>query len=84
MCLGKREGKSFLKKNLAKERMQRIRKSLSDEKIKEICHVDLVTKKTSQKFRSLPSSSSKHIKFCIVHFSTFYTFSKVLRYLFRL
>lgn len=69
MCLEKK-----LKKNLAKERMQRLRRSLSivsqtdKEKFKEICNVDLVSKKASQKSsRSLPSFS-KHIKNKILYF----------------
>jgi len=61
LCLGEK-GKS-IKKNLAKERMQKIRKSLNidKEKFKEMCNTDLVTKKAPQKFRrSLPNSSSKY------------------------
>jgi len=82
LYLGEKGGKSILKKNLAKERMQKIRKSLNidKEKFKEMCNTDLVTKKAPQKFsRSLPNSSSKYIRYLI-----FCAFDKVLKHLFTL
>ncbi|XP_011863191.1 PREDICTED: transcriptional protein SWT1-like [Vollenhovia emeryi] len=57
---GERQRKAVLRKNLAKDCMQRIRRNLSidKERFKEMCHSDLLTKKTSQKFSGcLPTSS---------------------------
>lgn len=80
--LGGSDRKVFMKKNLAKERMQRLTRSLNvnKEKLKEMYHTDLVSKKASQKFsRSLPSSSSRHTKFCtffyILHSTEIYVYS---------
>ena len=63
LCLGKKGGKSFLKKNLAQERMQRLRTNLNvdKEKIKEMCDVDLITKKSPQKLSRSSSNSSRYI-----------------------
>ncbi|XP_012060914.1 PREDICTED: transcriptional protein SWT1 [Atta cephalotes] len=56
----KKGGKSFLKKNLAQERMQRLRTNLNvdKEKIKEMCDVDLITKKSPQKLSRSSSNSN--------------------------
>ncbi|KYN17127.1 Uncharacterized protein C1orf26 like protein [Trachymyrmex cornetzi] len=56
----KKGGKSFLKKNLAQERMQRLRTNLNvdKEKIKEMCDADLITKKSPQKLSRSSSNSS--------------------------
>ncbi|XP_012541968.1 transcriptional protein SWT1 [Monomorium pharaonis] len=53
--------KVVFKKNLAKERMEKIRKNLNcnEEKIKEICQTDLVSKKSPQKTNGrLPNLSN--------------------------
>lgn len=64
LCLGEREGKLLLKKNLAKERMQKIRSLIIDkEKFKEMYSADVISKRTSQKFTRSLSSSSMYIKF---------------------
>ncbi|XP_011053812.1 PREDICTED: transcriptional protein SWT1 [Acromyrmex echinatior] len=56
----KKKGKSFLKTNLAQERMQRLRTNLNvdKEKIKEMCNVDLIIKKSPQKLSRSSSNSN--------------------------
>ncbi|KYQ55450.1 Uncharacterized protein C1orf26 [Trachymyrmex zeteki] len=56
----KKGGKSFLKKNLAQERMQKLRTNLNvdKEKIKEMCNADLISKKSSQKLSRSSSNSN--------------------------
>lgn len=76
LYLGERRGKSFPRKNLAKERMQRLRKDLSidKEKVKEVCNADLVSRKAPQRLsRTLPDSSGRYIKYFmyILHFLYF-------------
>lgn len=63
LYLGKKGGKSFLKKNLAQERMQKLRTNLNvdKEKIKEMCNADLISKKSSQKLSRSSSNSSRYI-----------------------
>lgn len=81
--LGEKEGKLFSKKNLAKERMQRIRSlNIDKEKFKEMCCADLISEKASWKSSAnLPDSSGMRIKFYVLHLFIFYTFDEVLRYL---
>lgn len=66
LYLGERRGKSFPRKNLAKERMQRLRKDLSidKEKVKEMYSADLVSRKAPQRLsRTLPNSSGRYTKY---------------------
>ncbi|XP_018338067.1 PREDICTED: transcriptional protein SWT1 isoform X2 [Trachymyrmex septentrionalis] len=56
----KKGGKWFLKKNLAQERMQRLRTNLNvdKEKIQEMCNIDLIIKKSPQKLSRSSSNSN--------------------------